>query len=359
MGWLLWGLARRPQLSNNLLLKGGSALRKLYFADTRFSDDLDFTARQSVDGSLFRRELTDLVAEVSSVAGITFVGDRLRVEEKPTPDPDEHSLDGRVYFRGFAGDESLTMRIKFDVSPYERIVLPIQRHPVIHSFPDAAACAASVQGYSLEEILAEKLRSWIQRTRSRDLFDVVKIVQSGRVDISKRAILSAFFQKTVFKEIPFVGRDELLAPEKLNTVASSWLSTIVCPARTIIIASQAVAIFTAFVASLFQPAVLQPLISRAATMSAGVSRIPSSIREALISAGRARHLVRMHYHGKERTIEPYSLKFRVRKQDGRGFEYFWGFDRSSGNTIKCFFVGEIASVIDMGETFLPRYVVEF
>ena len=39
-----------------------------------------------------------------------------------------------------------------------------------------------------------------------------------------------------------VGRDELLAPEKLNTVESTWLSTIVCPARAIIIASRAIAL---------------------------------------------------------------------------------------------------------------------
>ncbi|MFQ5434080.1 MAG: nucleotidyl transferase AbiEii/AbiGii toxin family protein, partial [Anaerolineae bacterium] len=40
MGWLLWGIYRNPYLAQNLILKGGNCLRKIYFPDTRFSDDL-------------------------------------------------------------------------------------------------------------------------------------------------------------------------------------------------------------------------------------------------------------------------------------------------------------------------------
>ena len=42
IGWLLWGIGKMPELYGNLALKGGNCLRKLYFPDTRFSDDLDF-----------------------------------------------------------------------------------------------------------------------------------------------------------------------------------------------------------------------------------------------------------------------------------------------------------------------------
>jgi predicted nucleotidyltransferase component of viral defense system len=44
MGWLLWGIYQTPSLAQNFVLKGGNCLRKIYFPDTRFSDDLDFTA---------------------------------------------------------------------------------------------------------------------------------------------------------------------------------------------------------------------------------------------------------------------------------------------------------------------------
>ena len=72
-------------------------------------------------------------------------------------------LDGRVYLKGFAGDSSVTMRIKFDVSEYEKMVLPLQNHQMIHGYSDNGACGVRILSYSLEEVLAEKLRSWIQR----------------------------------------------------------------------------------------------------------------------------------------------------------------------------------------------------
>src|SRR5262249_44728688 len=163
------------------------------------------------------------------------------------------ALDGRVYFRGFAGDANISMRIKFDVSEYERIVLPPQRLPIIHNYSDADACKTLVLTYSLEEVLAEKLRSWIQRTRSRDLFDVVKIVQSGSIPISKRTILSVFLQKTIFKNIPTAGRDEMLVEKKFQTIEEQWLSTIICPAAAFIVAANAIALFKDFIVALFEP----------------------------------------------------------------------------------------------------------
>ncbi len=288
MGWLLWGVAQDPWLARELILKGGSALRKLYFADTRFSDDLDFTTRRQMVAGSFRDRLGELQARVSAAAGIPFEPDRTRVEEKATPDPEAQALDARVYFRGFAGDSSLTLRIKFDISPYERIVLPIQGHNVLHEFSDASKCSARVHAYSLEEILAEKLRSWIQRTRARDLFDVAKIVSSGRLPVSKRSILSAFLQKTLFKDIPNVGREELLVEDKFETVRRSWAETIVCPVNTILVAANAITTFVQFVNALFQPDLLSELRLRAMPRAGFARRIPSAIRETIIAAGRER-----------------------------------------------------------------------
>jgi predicted nucleotidyltransferase component of viral defense system len=218
MGWLLWGIYNNSRLAQNLVLKGGNCLRKVYFPDTRFSDDLDFTAFQLDTEQEFRRGLDAICAEVGKASGIDFDTDRTVVKTKATPVDESQALDGRVYFKGFAGDSSVTMRIKFDVSEYEKIVLPLQWHPIIHDYSDAGALDVSVQTYSLEEVLAEKLRSWIQRTRSRDLFDVAKIIQSKAIPISKTNILSAFFKKTIFKQVPLAGRDEMLFEPKFDQI---------------------------------------------------------------------------------------------------------------------------------------------
>lgn len=239
MGWLLWGIYNNPRLAQNLVLKGGNCLRKIYFPDIRFSDDLDFTARSLDTEQVFHQHLNSICRVITEASGIGFNTDRTSVKVKPTPDKDCSALDGRVYFKGFAGDSSLTMRIKFDISEYEKIILPTQHLPIIHSYSDVAACRKLILTYSLEEVLAEKLRSWIQRTRSRDLFDLVKIIQSDSVAISRAKILSTFLQKTIFKQIPTAGRDEMLVDSKFLVGTENWLKTVVCPKPALIVAANA------------------------------------------------------------------------------------------------------------------------
>ena len=41
--WILQGVATNELLSNNLAFKGGTVLKKAYFDDYRYSEDIDFT----------------------------------------------------------------------------------------------------------------------------------------------------------------------------------------------------------------------------------------------------------------------------------------------------------------------------
>ena len=43
LSWILKGVAQHEQLSKIIVFKGGTVLKKVYFADYRFSEDLDFT----------------------------------------------------------------------------------------------------------------------------------------------------------------------------------------------------------------------------------------------------------------------------------------------------------------------------
>ncbi len=42
LSWALKGISQIPMLKKNLVFKGGTALKKMYFGDYRFSQDLDF-----------------------------------------------------------------------------------------------------------------------------------------------------------------------------------------------------------------------------------------------------------------------------------------------------------------------------
>ena len=202
------------------------------------------------------------------------------------------------------------------------------------------------------------MRSLIQLSRPQDLFDVVKIVQSKAVPISRRNVLSVFLQKTLFKDIPEVGREELLAEEKFQSVSASWLETIVCSSTAMIVVANAIALFRDFVTALFQPELLGELRIRVMPVPAYLSRIPSAIRETIIQAGRSRRLIRLRYKSLDRNVEPYSFKYKVRT-DGRGAEYLYGYDRTRGHTIKSFFLHRVQAVSIVPHEFQPRWVVEF
>ena len=48
LSWVLAGIATNKELQNGLIFKGGTALKKCYFGNYRFSEDLDFTAKEEV-----------------------------------------------------------------------------------------------------------------------------------------------------------------------------------------------------------------------------------------------------------------------------------------------------------------------
>ena len=74
-------------------------------------------------------------------------------------------------------------------------------------------------------------------------------------------------------------------------------------------------------------------------------------------------MVELIYDDYERLVEPYSMEYYVRKRDGVGQEYFWGYDTSGGKSgrqsIKMFICDKIQSVRSTNYNFTPRYAIEF
>jgi predicted nucleotidyltransferase component of viral defense system len=68
-GWLLANLFGQSRLRDRLVLKGGNALRKGYFENTRYSDDLDFTTSGGVSLNELRNELLAICDAASAGSG--------------------------------------------------------------------------------------------------------------------------------------------------------------------------------------------------------------------------------------------------------------------------------------------------
>ena len=75
--------------------------------------------------------------------------------------------------------------IKVDFSRDETLEFPLRHESLQAGYSDCQGRAARLVVYSLEEILAEKLRSLLTRTEPRDLYDVHYLLTSPLVDIER------------------------------------------------------------------------------------------------------------------------------------------------------------------------------
>src|SRR3990167_11541416 len=65
LSWLLVGIFNHPKLRSFLVFKGGTALKKMYFGEYRFSEDLDFSIYPEV---LIGDSLLDYLSEACAYA---------------------------------------------------------------------------------------------------------------------------------------------------------------------------------------------------------------------------------------------------------------------------------------------------
>jgi len=188
--WLL-----KPLSSVNMVLKGGTGIRKAYIGDYRFSDDLDFTLLEMVVKEELEAVIEGSVKKVKEESGINFSED-IKFQEN------DNGFEIDVYFQIMQGGGSRT-KIKIDItkSENEEILLPLNMKRIIHPYSDDLK--VEVRVYSLEEIMAEKMRSLFQRTRPRDLYDVWCLYSK----VDKRRILHIFWEKCGFKDIKINIKD--------------------------------------------------------------------------------------------------------------------------------------------------------
>jgi len=207
LGWFLSGLFRDGPLSKALILKGATALRKVYFPDYRFSEDLDFTLTQSIPEDGFQQHLTGICQTLTQETGIEFL---LAVFRKTRDEEGTEAYEAKVQYIGPRQHRSGTPpRIKLDLTLYEILVLKRADLPLIHPYSDK--CEAIIPTYCLEEILAEKLRALLTRTQARDFYDVWNLLKYHGDEIQLPEVVSTFHRKRRYKGIPFEGWFDLLA----------------------------------------------------------------------------------------------------------------------------------------------------
>lgn len=361
-GWLLAGLYSPDNLlSEQLILKGGNALRKAYFADARFSKDLDFSVTRELNVSEFKQQLRKACEFASAMSGVTFDYDRQNIKEKRGADSEQKAYESRVYFEGFYGAEECTISAKLDIKEFDRIFLPVQLRTLIHDYSDRAECITTVRCMKLEELLANKLKALLQREHSPDLFDFVYAVFVQNVlNIDRRELVSTFVRKTIYERRPHVAYD-LLAQRSWAAIKEAWGKYLVLPKPSLIVFEDAHRLFTNGLEALFALLGAGPQLAPSFAAAAAMDYFPADRRSLLMEAGRLQRLIELTYQGYTRVMEPYALTYKRRK-DGVAKEYLYVWDRTGGASgsvgIKTLTNDGVSSVRLLDEGFEPRYPIE-
>jgi predicted nucleotidyltransferase component of viral defense system len=143
-------------LAKHVVFKGGTAIRKIYFKEARFSEDLDFTVL-GIDKRACLEMLGDAIEGIS-LEGVKFE----KIEEERTPE-------GLKVTIKFTGPLAQAQRIRFDFNFRQNLVEKSAMHKLIDSYELGEV---ELFALSLEELFAEKIHALISRSAPRDLYDV-------------------------------------------------------------------------------------------------------------------------------------------------------------------------------------------
>ena len=162
IAWLLLGLANST-LKESLAFKGGTALKKVYFPDYRYSEDLDFTLLENTDELVLLDGVRTLLADLAKSQAFQFDLKENKIERRPD------TLTFYVDYVGPLQAQLGSRDIKVDITLDEQLIFPLEEKVIISPYSDSEELKRKLKVYSLEEVLTEKLCALIGRTEPRDL----------------------------------------------------------------------------------------------------------------------------------------------------------------------------------------------
>jgi len=215
LAWFLCGLAE-SDLRMDLAFKGGTALKRCYFSDYRFSEDLDFTLVRPVPLEELLSRLKPVYATVREQSGITFDFDR--------EDRQKHTNSYTFYLR-YEGPLPAGNDVKVDITIREHLGYPLEQRHVLRGYDEFTDLPANrfLATYSLAEIASEKTLALADRARNepRDLYDLWHLTSNAGIALGP--LVDTMRQKLALRRKPFEGIEETIQ-KKQARLKALWSS---------------------------------------------------------------------------------------------------------------------------------------
>ena len=210
IGWMIIAISI-SSLKDRLIFKGGTALSKVYFPlNWRISEDLDFTlSRNATIEDVSTRLLDELPSITEELSG----GLTLDFKKKPFFNPG--FLRSRVQFTGPISKNAVKIEVTTEnfIGEFDNVgVTPTYDYPEF-----------GIVTYSLNNVLSEKLRSIIERTRIRDYYDSWRLMKMKAVDVE--TVRDLFHKKCEGKGIVFENVNQFF-PENVVETLEPYLQTL-------------------------------------------------------------------------------------------------------------------------------------
>ncbi len=162
---LMIAFAQHPLLGQELVMRGGTCLHKLWLSrPMRYSEDLDYV--RSTAGGV--GPLFDAIRDVADDTGFDAVSTAVSQHPKAV-----------LRTRSTTG---MPLRVKVEMNTFERAPA---RHTTTRTLAVETAWftgAADVPTFALEELIATKLRAMYQRSKGRDVFDLWLVDRTFDID---------------------------------------------------------------------------------------------------------------------------------------------------------------------------------
>ena len=231
LSWVLAGIGQVESLKGTLVFKGGTALKKCYFGDYRFSEDLDFSALPDVPTGAAMEEAIRQACSAAARLLDEYTPVEISCERYTEKEPHPGGQEAFSIRARFPWHRQPHTRVIVEASVDEPVLMPARRRAVIHEYGEPLDAQMNV--YSLEEIVAEKLRAILQhaqklehrgwsRSRARDYYDLWRVLYRYRGEMQLGDFRSFLTKKCAIRQVSFAGPDDFFEPTMLAYVERTW-----------------------------------------------------------------------------------------------------------------------------------------
>ena len=198
LSWFLFGLAH-SKFKEQLIFKGGTALRRCHYEEYRFSEDLDFSLKEEISLETILSEFSNIFDWTKEASGIEFA----HLREDPS------SENTHTFYITYVGPlPGGPKEVKVDVTFRENILTPIEDKTIIRTYEEYSDFLSepTIKVYSLEEVAIEKTCALFASNRNepRDLYDMYCLLIEKGLNISD--LIGDIETKMKFKGLPFEDR---------------------------------------------------------------------------------------------------------------------------------------------------------